>query len=73
MKYHYAIAGLQEPDRINVMSMEQPTAVGNYLKIDGASRRYRVLWCKPAFLKERDAAYAALDGQFTLRVVLERN
>jgi hypothetical protein len=73
MKYHYAIAGLQEPERINVMSMEQPTAVGNYLKVDGASRRYRVWWCKGPLPTERDAAYAALDGQFTLRVALEGN
>lgn len=72
MKYHYAIAGLQEPDRINVMSMEQPTTAGNYLNVDGASRRYRVCWCKAPLPAERDAAYAALDGRFTLYVALER-
>jgi hypothetical protein len=72
MDYHYAIVGLQEPTHDNVMSLEQKAAIGNYLRVDGTQRQYRVLWCDEPKPTAFDAALLAVNNRVTLRVVLDR-
>jgi hypothetical protein len=72
MDYHYAIVGLQEPARENVMSLEQKTSVGNYLRVDGTERQYRVVWCDEPKPSAFEAACLAINDQVTLRVVLDK-
>ena len=69
-KYHYAVVGLQEHNRINVMSMEQRTSVGNILKSDQSPCEYRVYWCDEPMPRELDAAFAAVNDKVTLRLEL---
>jgi hypothetical protein len=68
--YHYAVVGLQESDRINVLSLEQRTSVGCIIRPDHTPREYRNYWCKDPMPTEYDAASAALDGEVTLRLEL---
>jgi hypothetical protein len=68
--YHYAVVGLQESERINVLSLEQRTSVGCIIRPDHTPREYRTYWCEDPMPTDYDAASAALDKKVTLRLEL---
>jgi hypothetical protein len=68
--YHYAVVGLQESERINVLSLEQRTSVGCIIRPDHTPREYRAYWCEAAVPTEDDAASSALDNKVMLRLEL---
>jgi hypothetical protein len=70
MKYHYAITGLQEPNDVNVMSLEQKTFEGCTLKSDETENLYRVVRCGEPFETKREATLHAVNGKVTLWVEL---
>src|SRR6266481_8462618 len=67
--HNYAVAGLQEPGKMNVLSLEQKTAIGNTFQFDETGNAYKVLWCDEPSPTKFDAARLAIDGHVTLRVV----
>jgi hypothetical protein len=66
--HNYAVAGLQEPGKMNVLSLEQQAVIGNTFKFDETGNVYKVLWCDKPLPTEFDAARLAIDGRVTLRV-----
>jgi hypothetical protein len=69
-KFHYSAAGFQEPVDINVMSLEQKSAVGNLIKWDETGNVYRVIECRDPFESELEAGSAAIEGSITMKVEL---
>lgn len=70
MKHHYSIEGLEEPDSINVLSLEQKASVGNLLKSERTGNVYRVVRCNEPKDQQLDAGVLAINYEFTLNVVL---
>lgn len=68
--YNYAVSGLQEPDKMNVLSLEQKTSRGNTFRFDDTGNHYRVTSCGEPSATEFDAANLALNGTVTLTVEL---
>jgi hypothetical protein len=66
--YNYSVAGLQEPGKMNVLSLESKTAIGNTLRFDDTDNIYEVLWCDEPQPTEFDAARLAIDGRISLKV-----
>jgi len=66
--HNYAVAGLQEPGKYNVLSLEQKTGIGNLIRSDESGVTYKVLQCGEALPTEMDAAFLAINGQVTLWV-----
>jgi hypothetical protein len=66
--HNYAVAGLQEPGKMNVLSLEQQAIIGNTFQFDETGNAYEVLWCDEPLPTEFDAARLAIDGRVTLRV-----
>ncbi len=66
--HNYAVAGLQEPGKMNVLSLEQQAIIGNTFRFDETGNAYEVLWCDEPLPTEFDAARLAIDGRVTLRV-----
>jgi hypothetical protein len=66
--YNYAVAGLQEPGKMNVLSLENKTAIGNTFRFDDTGNIYKVLWCDEPQPTEFDAARLAIDGSASLKV-----
>jgi len=65
---NYSVAGLHEPDKMNVLSLEQQAVIGNTFRSDESGNMYRVLWCDEPLPTEFDAANLAINGRVTLRV-----
>jgi hypothetical protein len=66
--HNYSVAGLQEPGKMNVLSLEQQAVIGNTFQFDETGNAYKVLWCDEPLPTEFDAARLAIDGRVTLRV-----
>jgi hypothetical protein len=66
--YNYAVEGLQEPGKMNVLSLEQQAVIGNTFRFDETGNAYKVLWCDEPLPTEFDAACLAINGPTTLRV-----
>jgi hypothetical protein len=66
--HNYAVAGLQEPGKMNVLSLERQAIIGNTFRFDETGNAYKVLWCDEPLPTEFDAARLAIDGRITLRV-----
>jgi hypothetical protein len=66
--YNYAVEGLQEPGKMNVLSLEQQAVIGNTFRFDETGNAYTVLWCEEPRSTEFDAACLAINGHTTLRV-----
>ena len=65
---NYAVAGLQEPGKMNVLSLERQAIIGNTFRFDETGNAYKVLWCDEPLPTEFDAANLAINGRVTLRV-----
>jgi hypothetical protein len=66
--HNYAVAGLLEPDKMNVVSLEQRAAPGNTLLFDDSGNQYVVESCGEPLPTEFDAACLAIKGVTTLWV-----
>jgi hypothetical protein len=70
-KNNYSVAGLQEPDAPNVLSLEQKASKGNLIRFDETGNQYRVLWADEPLPTEFDAACLEINNKATLRLILE--
>jgi hypothetical protein len=68
--YNYSVSGLQEPGKMNVLSLEQRTSKGNTFGFDVTGNRYVVTSCGEPLPTEFDAANLAINGTVTLTVEL---
>ena len=66
--HNYAVSGLQEPEKMNVVSLEKRAAQGNTLLFDDTGNQYVVESCGEPSPTEFDAACLAIKGVITLRV-----
>jgi hypothetical protein len=66
--HNYAVSGLQEPGKMNVVSLEERAAQGNTLLFDDTGNQYVVESCGESLPTEFDAAFLAINGVVTLRV-----
>jgi hypothetical protein len=66
--HNYAVSGLREPGKMNVLSLEQKTAQGNTLLFEDTGNQYIVLSCGEPLHTEFEAACLAINGRVTLRV-----
>lgn len=66
--HNYAVAGLLEPGKMNVVSLEERAAEGTTLLFDDTGNQYVVVSCGEPSPTEFDAAFLAINGVTTLRV-----
>ena len=66
--HNYAVSGLREPGKMNVLSLEQKTAKGRTLLFEETGNEYVVLSCGEPLPTEFDAACLAINGRITLTV-----
>jgi hypothetical protein len=69
-KFHYSAVGFQEPVDVNVVSLEQKSAVDNLINWDETGNVYRVIECRDPFESEQEAGSAAIRGSITMKVTL---
>jgi hypothetical protein len=67
--HNYSVSGLQEPGKMNVLSLERQAVIGNTFRFDETGNAYEVLWCDKPLPTEFDAATLAINGRVTLKVV----
>ncbi len=66
--HNYAVSGLLEPGKMNVLSLEQRAAQGNRITFDDTGNQYVVESCGEPSPTEFDAACLAINARITLRV-----
>ena len=63
-----AVAGLQEPGKMNVLSLRTAGNNRQHFRFDETGNAYKVLWCDEPLPTEFGAARLAIDGRVTLKV-----